>query len=270
MRSSFSTAFRYPSAYYSSSSYVLRQTDNFFSIKAGTTGIEPEKTISLEGGIRYNPTPGLSLDASIYYTRTSNFINYDFQRLFDERTLAWGFQNDPDSFNRLIGMQLHLFTDKIFPSIGLETDVNLNFSKGKERVLEIFLDDFNLGGLTDLPVIRAQPDFVGNINTSFAITQHTRLHLNHSFMTSSWTRNKLRIAQAIRDNKTDELVNSGFYTIDLRSVFRISRQLTAYVQVINLLNTRYSGIDVSVEPDVLLYNPQPLRTIRVGVNFSFN
>ena len=68
-------------------------------------------------------------------------------------------------------------------------------------------------------------------------------------MTNSWTRNKLRITTAIANNQEDQLQNSGYYTLDFRSSLKISRQLTGYIDISNLANIQYAGIDASFDPD---------------------
>ena len=37
-----------------------------------------------------------------------------------------------------------------------------------------------------------------------------------------------------------------------------------------MFNKRYAGLDATGTPDDLLYNPQPGRQIRLGVNYNMN
>ena len=270
IRASYSTAFRYPSAYYAASSYVIRAKDDFIQVGIGSPGIEPEQTQSVETGIRYRVSDKINLDVSLYYSRTTNFINYNFTRNNTTNTLLWGFQNDPNSFNRLMGAQVHLQIKDLWPAIKLNTEINLNFSKGKERIqkslLQATLDD----ELFDIPAIRAQPDFIGFVRMRFEPFKQFKFVLSHSFMTSSWTRNKLRISNAIENNDLSNLTNPGYYALDIRTIFKLSRQLSAYMHIYNFTNTRFAGIDSSPDPDALLYNPQPTTSLAVGFNYVFN
>jgi outer membrane receptor protein involved in Fe transport len=270
VRASYSEAFRYPSAFYNNSSYTISSKNGVLDIETGSPGLEPEETINIETGVRFNPSNKLNLDFSFYYTKTSNFINFDIVNNEILESFFLGYENDPNSFSQLIGGQLSLKLKNILPAIKFSTDINLNYSKGKERILQVFFDDSQESQLQDIPVVRAQPDFIGHVRMSFEPLKNMTIFLNHSFMTSSWTRNKLRITSAIQNNQVDRLKNKGYYTLNVRSQFKISRQLNAYIDLGNLLNTKYAGIDAVVHIDGLLYNPQPLFMFKVGVNFSFN
>jgi len=270
IRASYSQAFRYPSAYFSNSSYTITEKDGFVEIMTGSSELEPEETVNIETGIRFNPSEFFNLDFSIYYTKTTNFINFEIDRGVEEGSIFWGYENDPDSFTELIGGQLSLKLKNILPSIKFSTDINLNISKGRERVLQLFFDMQQDSELQDLPVIRAQPDLIGHVRMSFEPVKDLKFFLNHSFMSSSWTRNKLRVSAELRNNREELLANKGYYTLGLRSQLRISRQMYGYVDLANVFNTKYAGIDATVHIDGLLFNPQPLFMFKFGVNFSLN
>ena len=270
IRASYSQAFRYPSAFYNNSSYTISSKNGSLDIETGSPGLEPEETINLETGVRFNPSKNLNLDFSLYYTKTTNFINFDIVNNENSESFFWGYENDPNSFAQLIGGQISLKLKNILPAIKFSTDINLNYSKGKERILQVFFSNIQDGELQEIPVIRAQPNFIGHVRMSFEPVKDLTFFLNHSFMSSSWTRNKLRITQVLQNNQIDRLKINGYYTLGIRSQFKISRQLNAYVDLANLLNTKYAGIDAVAHIDGLLYNPQPLFMFKVGVNFSFN
>lgn len=270
IRSSFTTAFRYPSSFFSASSYSVGESDDFINITSGSLDLEPESTLSFEAGIRFRRGNKFNLDASIYYTRTRNFINYVVRRNATENSLIWGYQNDPNSFSRLYGAQLNLQMNNLWPAIKLRTNVSLNYSKGKEKLIPVDLSELGSADLYTLPVIRAQPDFMAHLRTTFDAGKHLRFTLNHTFITDSWTRNKLRITQALAQNNTESVIIDGYYNLNLRSIFSVSRQLSVYLNFHNLFNNTYAGIDASYEPDILLYNPQSQFMAMFGVNYSFN
>ncbi|MDF1698286.1 MAG: TonB-dependent receptor [Saprospiraceae bacterium] len=270
IRASYSQAFRYPSAYFNNSSYTIQAKDGGLEIETGSPGLEPEETINVETGLRYNPSENLSLDFSMYYTQTSDFIDFDIVNNTQDGSFFWGFENDPNSFTRLMGAQVSLRMRNIIPSIQFGTDVHLNYSKGKERLLQLFFDDILETEIQELPVVRAQPNLIGHVRMSFVPVKNLTLFLNHSFMSNSWTRNKLRITGALQNNNVDSLINNGYYTLGIRSQFKISRQIDAFADFANLTNIRYGGIDATVDFDSLLYNPQPSFMFKMGVNFAFN
>ena len=54
---------------------------NFINVETGAVDLEPEQTTSIEAGFKiYNPSPDFRIDGSIYYTRTSNYINFNINR----------------------------------------------------------------------------------------------------------------------------------------------------------------------------------------------
>ena len=138
----------------------------------------------------------------MYWSRTTNFINYNFTRDLEDNTLSWGFQNDPNSFSRLVGVQAHMQFRNIWPAIKFNTDVNLNFSKGKERIQKSLLQVSTADELFDIPAVRAQPDFIGFVRMTFEPIKHFKVVINQSFMSSSYTRNKLRISNAFENKAT--------------------------------------------------------------------
>lgn len=270
LRASYSSAFRYPSAFFTSSTYNITTKDAFIDVETGADDLEPEQTISLEAGLRYNPSKNISLDGSIYYTRTSNYINFNINRGAVFESLLLGYQNDSNSFIRMIGGQINLNIKNLWPAANMVADISLNYARGKERILSISLEELDARQLQDLPVIRAQPNFIGHVRMSFDVGSKIKIYLNHSFMTNSWTRNKLRITRAIANEREEDLQNDGYYLLDFRATIKISRQLTGYIDISNLTNAQYAGIDASFDPDILLYNPQSLRLLRFGFNFTFN
>ncbi|NNK90077.1 MAG: TonB-dependent receptor, partial [Saprospiraceae bacterium] len=225
LRASYSQAFRYPSAFFNNSSYTLTVQDDSFNIQIGSQNLEAEQTINLETGIRFTPSKDISLDASIYYMKTTNFINFDVNNKGTDPLIFWGYNNDPGSFNKLTGGQISLSVRNLIPAIKLGTEVNLNYSQGKERILQVDFENSAERQLQDLPVIRAHPAFIGHIRMSIEPVKNLSFFLDHSFMTNSWTRNMLRITNAIANNSLEQLENKGYYTLDIRSLFKISRQL---------------------------------------------
>lgn len=270
VRASYSQAFRYPTAYFANSSYTISKKDDFVEIEIGSPDLEPEQTINYEAGLRYRPTKKINLDFSLFSTKTTNFINFDIIENGTDNSLFWGYANDPNSFSQLYGSQLSLNLIDIVPALKLSSQINLSYTKGKESLLQLVLEDFLDRGIQEIPVVRAQPNLIGHVRLIFEPYKEFKIILNNSFLSGSWTRNKRRITSAISNNSTESLINSGYYTLGVRSQLKISRQLNAYIDLSNLTNIQYAGIDASPHVDGLLYNPQPLFRLRFGVNFSFN
>lgn len=63
---------------------------------------------------------------------------------------------------------------------------------------------------------------------------------------------------------------SSFHTWDAALRLFLSDQFSAQLQINNVLNRRYAGIDAYGTPDDLLYNPQQRRIVRLGVSYNMS
>jgi outer membrane receptor protein involved in Fe transport len=59
----------------------------------------------------------------------------------------------------------------------------------------------------------------------------------------------------------------GFYTLDFITRYSISKNLNAFINVNNVFNAYYGGIDAYNDITNLVYNPQYGRTFRIGFTF---
>ena len=270
LRAFYSEAFRYPSTFYGNNSFTISSTPNQLNVEGGSLGLQPETTNNIEFGIRWTIHDNIYLDATLFQTRTSNFINFEIREDTDSNNVFWGYANSPDSFTKLRGIQASIVLQKIIPTINFDTDISVSYTKGEERLLELLLAGNNDRSLVDIPVIRGQPDFIFYMNNKLKLIEDLTLVLQHSIVSNSWTRNTFRITQGINDVDLSNIINPGYYNLDARLMFSLNRQLECYVNVANVFNQEYAGIDGNVDLDGLLYNPQSIRFVSFGVNFSFN
>lgn len=270
IRAFYSEAFRYPSAFYNNSSYTISSNPNNIQINSGSLGLQPETTNNIELGLRWTINQSINVDATIFQTRTANFINYEITQLNNSEAVFWGYANSEESFSQLRGIQCKLSFNKIIPSLDMGTDISLSYTRGKERLLELLFNGNADRSLIDLPVVRAQPNFIGYMSNRIKLFEDLTIILQHSVLTSSWTRNKFRITRELTQETSDNIINEGYYTLDARAVFKFNRQLDCYLNIFNVTNKQYAGIDGTVDLDGLIYNPQSTRYISFGVNFSFN
>ena len=63
---------------------------------------------------------------------------------------------------------------------------------------------------------------------------------------------------------------NNFTTWDLMTRLYLSNHFLVYFQLINAFDRHHAGIDASGTPDDLLFNPQPGRQWRLGVNYNMN
>ena len=270
LRAFYSEAFRYPSTFYGNNSFTISSTSTELDVAGGSLGLQPETTNNIEFGLRWTLNKYISLDATIFQTRTSNFINFEIRQTPGTENVFWGYANSADSFTKLRGIQASITLQNLFPQLDMKSDISISYTKGEERLLELLLTGNNDRFLVDVPVVRGQPDFVFYMNNKIKLIKDLSLVLQHSIVSNSWTRNTFRISQGINEQDLTNVINPGYYILDARLMFDINRQLDCYVNISNVLNQEYAGIDATVDLDGLLYNPQQTRFISFGVNFSFN
>lgn len=270
LRAFYSEAFRYPSAFYGNNSFNASSVSSQLNIESGSLGLQPETTKNIEFGLRWSLNEHINLDATLFQTTTSNFINYEIRQNTSPDNVFWGYANSSDSFTQLRGIQASITFNKLVPVIDLDTDISVSYTKGKERVLELLLTGNNDRSLVDIPVVRGQPDFIFYMNNKIRLVEDLTLVLQHSIVSNSWTRSTFRISQALNTENLDDVINNGYYVLDTRLMFDFNRQLDCYINISNLFNQEYAGLDGNVDLDGLLYNPQSTRFLSFGVNFSFN
>ena len=87
LRAFYSEAFRFPSAFYSNSSFTASSQNGNLNIDSGSLGLTPETTNNYELGLRWTVTPKINIDATLFQTRTQNFINYEINPSADQSSV---------------------------------------------------------------------------------------------------------------------------------------------------------------------------------------
>ncbi|MFK7808412.1 MAG: TonB-dependent receptor plug domain-containing protein [Saprospiraceae bacterium] len=270
IRFSASSAFRYPSPFYAATSYDIDLTQ-LLDITTGAQ-LEPERTISIDLGTRWVPSKQLNLDASFYYTQTSNFIRYSVdqeeQNFPDVIKVRLGYANDNSARATIYGIQSSLKIKDLIPAIKLNTTFNFNYAIGREQTNSIgFFDteseELNLNGLRSLPKIITQLDI------SLKPTDKITLLFENTYLSESLTQNFFAFQG---DGTLDgfDQINPGYYTLDALISYDLNKNIACFVKVLNVFNTRYAGIDATDDIDALLFNPQSLRFARVGLTYRLD
>ncbi|MEM8908364.1 MAG: TonB-dependent receptor, partial [Bacteroidota bacterium] len=135
-RASFATAFRVPSPFYSANTYEVNTAD-FSSFETGNFEIQPERTRSVELGLRWKWRDKLVTDVNFFFSRTNNFISNTVLGPEDspggDGTRAIGYFNDGNSAVSLYGWQTRILLQKFierFPHVN--TELNINVTRGQE------------------------------------------------------------------------------------------------------------------------------------------
>jgi outer membrane receptor protein involved in Fe transport len=61
-----------------------------------------------------------------------------------------------------------------------------------------------------------------------------------------------------------------YSTVDVTARLFLSKQFLVYCIFQNIFDREHAGLDASGTPDDLIYNPQPGRFVRLGVNYNMN
>lgn len=265
VRASFSTGYRAPSTHYMFASRANMTPDGIHYEVVPNRGLDPERILALEAGIRWDRLDWLRLDAALFYHRisdqfTRSFIFLDsaeYPLAVNPSRIALANVNDGNSNATLAGLQADVSFRNILPAIALDADINLTLARGKEVLPN------DLGNLDDY---REMPVFQGQFDLSFAPQERIRLFIRNSLSTG-WVRGFLPLAPDLLREAGYPVDIKGFYRLDLRSRFIISRFFEAFAQFNNLTNARYGGIDAGADQDDLLYNPQYGFNFRLGLSF---
>ncbi len=259
MRASYATAFRVPSYFYNANTLTLQRGDlNSLHTREDSIALVPETTFSYEWGTRWNWQNRIFADVSVFYSRTKNFISYNFNQDLlspdpQTRTLTLGYFNDSKSEALVYGWQTRLIFKNIIPRYQVDTEINFSFTQGKEVL------PFNKG---EISRVRMQPKVLGQINLAFKPGRKIFVNLRNIF-SSDWMR---RFVVDSDNNFT----TAGYYTLDVQGRFALNRNFQAFVHINNLLNKQYGGIGATGFVDDLFYNPQQTRNFKLGFTYSMN
>ncbi len=267
LRASAGRSYRYPSPYYLATSYTVDRTDNPGFLQAGAD-LSPEETYSTEFGGRLRLKDRLSLDASLFYTRTPNYVSYGLRVNGNSGEVTLGYFNDQIAFVDLLGVQGSLSITDIISAIGLNATINVQYSRGREELTILSLSEMEEQTLT-LDGVRANPDWIGQIDIEINPSNHIRVLLENTLISSSWPRNTI-LYQLPGQQPSDALKNPGFYTLDATVNYQFNKNLLAFLRMNNVFNQEYAGIDAATDADGLIYTPQSLRFLRFGINYRLD
>ncbi len=266
LRAAFGKSIRYPSPYYSATTYSVKVLENDF-LKTGAS-LSPEETYSYDFGCRLDIGDKINTDVTAYYTRTTNLINYSLDIDNQAQSFILGYSNDENTFAELYGLQASISFINLVEEIGLNGRINMNYSQGKE-VLNVFSFDQGNDILLEIDGVRSQPDWIFQVDVEVEPFERARLLLENTLMTKSWTRNSL-LYQFSEQIPSHQLQNPGFYTLDMMMNYQFNRHLLAFIKCTNIFNREYAGIDATADSDGLIYAPQSQRNLRVGLNYRLH
>ncbi len=270
LRASYGKAFKIPSPFLSASSYTIRE-ETFDNILTGIIPLGSEQTYSFELGLRWKPSINLEWDVSSFYSRTSEYVIYNFvsNPRIETRNLTIGYFNNEDTETKLWGLQSFLRINNIIPKFKLDAQLGMQISTGEES---FFSFNPQMGSREDfisgIQSIRAYPNLMTQLRLQFKPLERVSIILDNVFMSRNMSRNILEIGRSLNMGVEErELKQNEYYLLDVSANLLLSPNLELYGKILNFFNTKYAGIDANDGPDVLLYNPQSLSTFRFGINY---
>lgn len=247
------TAFRIPSPFYGANTFLVRSTD-FTDFITNPLEVKPEKTRTVDLGLRYRINKNVRTELNVFLNQTSNFISpfFNINDTNPQQIEALiGYANDNLSEILLYGGQATIKWDNLWPYWNLDVAMSLNFSKGREVL------PFGGGRLNK---VRTQPDFSGQLQTSFELFDRFYVHLNCIFADDWNNRN-------YTDVDTRQFSSFGYFNMDAMGRLQLSSSFNAFLKIKNIFNAYYGGIGATGTFDDLLYNPQESITLRLGMSY---
>ena len=135
----------------------------------------------------------------------------------------------------------------------------MQYARGRE------LHGYNL---PDLNFIPNMPAWIIQWRNYIKINKKTEL--NFAFTHIGDSKSKSVIYSSLYQlNSRPELL-SQYGTVDLTARVFLSEQFLVYCNIMNVFDREHAGLDATGSPDDLIYNPQPGRFVRLGVNYNMN
>ncbi|MFZ4632684.1 MAG: TonB-dependent receptor plug domain-containing protein [Saprospiraceae bacterium] len=253
----------------------LYETTNRFRIIEGDSIIELSNPYDYRSKVERMDAAELGIRFRLFWLESTTLGYY--QRAFDlnrngylikksDNTWLYGYAQAPGLSMENWGIQ------QWFVLRDLETGFSLN---KKEKILafkgEVLLQ-YTRGkewfgyGIAPTDAVRNMPGWTAQVRASwrqgkFQLTLSTLR--NRGMLSKAVVYESFYGQQRLRDYPR-------YRTWDVMARLYLSDQFLIYMQVQNLFNQEYAGIDATGTPEDLLYNPQPQRIVRIGVNYNMS
>ncbi len=283
VKASFGTAFRAPATSITYGSIAVPQHDSISYQIIPNPDLKPEYLKAYELGVRHVFTDKISLDLSGYFNEIDNLI-YSSIGPFDPKNfpkaVPYSVSNVFPYYARrnvnsegakawLFGVQSTLDAQNLIPAIKLHTGIHLSYAKGAEELPEN--DRTITEGIGKLPNenryindFRMMPRWLGQLTIDFEPIPDIYFRLDH-VITSSWIRRYIPDAASYQD---PYYTVNGYYTLDMLGSYDLNKFLRVFIKAKNVFNTLYAGIEPTGVDIDLPYNPQPGRTMQIGLSFK--
>ena len=246
IRANYSTAVQLPSSYYRANHFSISSRNNT-PLRLSALILEAEKTQNAELGLRWTPGKKLYFDIVGFYSRYENLID-PFQDTRQDSSgvpveYIQGYTNSDLSTINLYGIQ----SNYLYKNKKIDFIFNLTYSFGQEKIL----------GYSDQSSISQLPRMIRK--TRIVIRPTRRISFTFDTIVNSKSKNK------VKNDARGDLPR--FRTIDILSNYNINRNFRVFFKIRNIFNIEYAGLNAYDTLDDLIYNPQELRTFRLGMSY---
>lgn len=268
LRANYGHGFRAPSLYYAYNSIAypleVNGVQGIVYENIPNVDLKPERFRAFEFGVRHKPMKNLHVEfIFIYHRMRENITNSGIaldpakypNKLNDTALIV---RNDENSRAELFSGQLNIKARNIVPAIRLNSNLFITLSKGKE-VLP--------GGFGELSDYRNMPNWMVQWHIDLQLLNKWVILLHNNF-SGGWKKRFFPLPIEEMESRNMPISVDGFYTLDLINRFSISRNFHAFLNINNVFNARYGGIDAYGGIHDLVYNPQYGFNFRLGFSFT--
>ncbi|MCP4133113.1 MAG: TonB-dependent receptor [bacterium] len=258
LRGSFNRAFKAPSPYFNYRSFAFESGPNLNYVQVPNSNLKPEELTSYEAALRGLVTKNISLEIIGTYSIVDKLIT---QKTVDTSAYPNAaasdtgktFANDNNAETIIYGVDGIIRVHDIVPFLKLNTDLFLNFAKGKEILAEG--DTINDR--------RMLPLFMGTLRISLVPLSGLYIGIDSTY-SGSWY---AREVDSLADYNDPDFKHDAYFTMDALIRYEIIKNLSVHYQVNNIFDKKYGSLG-SDDGYTSVYNPQYGRSFYGAVEYT--
>lgn len=269
VRTNASTGFRHASMYGNTNSYEIL-TQGGLLISSGSKDFKTEQFYAGEAGLRYHEQ-GFRSEITLFWQQAYKLyrpgylvnesgivpsVSYGYKNALGRALSIWGiqaqFKSESNEFLSLEG-----FRKKAI--ISGKTELYIQYVKGQEWF------GYNLPSSNE---VLNQPKWITQFRTFFKVNKNVEIMIAANKQSSSLSKSYIYKDIYALKNRPERIVKNT--TWDLVARVYLSNHFLVYCNVQNIFDREFGGLDATGTQDDLLYNPQPGRFVRFGVNYNMN
>lgn len=269
LRTNASTGFRHASPYGYANSYQIIPATGF-QVTAGSSDFGTEQFYAGEAGIRYH-AGRYRADIGLYWQQAHHLYRPGY--LVPEPGIiaasSYGYKNAPGLAQSLWGIQaLFKSENKEFLEIGGvrrkavisgKTELFIQYTRGKEW--------FGYG-ISSTDEVLNQPKWMTQFRSFIKVNKNLEIVVAANKQSGALSKSVLYKDFYELQDRAERLVKFTTWDLILRAY--LSNHFLVYCNFQNIFDREYQGLDATGTQDDLLYNPQPGRFVRFGVNYNMN